>query len=78
LGAKWRPRHFAISTFHWVQGSPLPREARNPRWVSHTIMNLFVVAEAMREFAARVQQAGGDFGGDSFWAYAVGRACYCY
>ena len=26
LRAKWRPRHFAIS-FHWVQGSPLPKEA---------------------------------------------------
>jgi hypothetical protein len=26
LRAKWRPRHFAIS-YHWVQGSPLPREA---------------------------------------------------
>jgi hypothetical protein len=27
LGAKWRPRRFAILTFHWVQGSPLPKEA---------------------------------------------------
>jgi hypothetical protein len=26
LRAKGRPRHFAIS-YHWVQGSPLPREA---------------------------------------------------
>jgi hypothetical protein len=27
MRAKSRPRHFAISTFHWVQGSPLPKEA---------------------------------------------------
>jgi hypothetical protein len=26
LRAKGRPRHFAISS-HWVQGSPLPKEA---------------------------------------------------
>src|ERR1700722_3324101 len=30
LRAKRRPRHFAISS-HWVQGSPLPKEVRNPR-----------------------------------------------
>jgi hypothetical protein len=28
LRAKWRPRPFAISTFHWVQGSPLPPAAQ--------------------------------------------------
>src|SRR5271167_531559 len=44
LGAKGRPRHFAISTFHFFIGcracpersrrrSPLPKEVRNPRWV---------------------------------------------
>ena len=37
LRAKWRPRHFVISTFHRVQGSPLPKEVRNPRWVPHSI-----------------------------------------
>src|SRR5260370_37586970 len=70
LRAKWRSRHFAISTFHRVQGSPLPKEARNPRWVPHTIMNLFVVSQAMRQFAAGAQEAWRDFGGDAFWADA--------
>ncbi len=45
---------------------------RSPR------VNLFVVAEAMGEFAAGVQEAGGDFGGDSFWADSICWAGYCY
>jgi hypothetical protein len=45
---------------------------RSPR------VNSFVVAQAVREFAAGVQEAGGDFGGDSFGADAVGWAGYCY
>ncbi len=37
LRAKGRPRHFAIITFHRVQGSALPKEVWNPPRVPHSI-----------------------------------------
>ena len=37
LRAKGRARHFAIITFHRVQGSALPKEAWNPLRVPHSI-----------------------------------------
>ena len=33
--AKRCAAQFFASSYYWVQGSPLPKEVRNPRWVPH-------------------------------------------
>src|SRR5258708_35365150 len=51
LRAKWRPRHFAIST--GCSGSPLPKEVWNPRWVPHSIPFPLSPAVLLPTFALR-------------------------